>query len=58
MFPLSLITAEILNNRLLQLIKIDYGMKEKNPIDFLQFYTKNNEKEATKLPEGKVGSAL
>ncbi|XP_036961527.1 deoxynucleoside triphosphate triphosphohydrolase SAMHD1-like isoform X2 [Acanthopagrus latus] len=37
---------------------LDYGMKDKNPVDHLHFYTKENPDKAVKLPKEKVSQLL
>ncbi|XP_072557910.1 deoxynucleoside triphosphate triphosphohydrolase SAMHD1-like isoform X3 [Paramormyrops kingsleyae] len=39
-------------------IKMDYGMEEKNPIDAMRFYRKDKPDEAFQLPEEKVSELL
>ncbi|XP_073325864.1 deoxynucleoside triphosphate triphosphohydrolase SAMHD1-like [Pagrus major] len=39
-------------------ITLDYGMKDKNPVDHMNFYSKNNPDKAVKLPKEKVSQLL
>lgn len=39
----------------LQVVKLNYGMKEKNPIDYVNFYKKNDPDNATTIDKSKVG---
>lgn len=38
----------------LQVVYLNYGMKEKNPIDFVRFYTKQNPNAATEVQKDEV----
>lgn len=39
----------------LQVVKLNYGMKDKNPIDQVRFYRKDNPDKATKIKKTEVG---
>ena len=39
---------------ILQLVYLDYGMKEKNPIDNVRFYMKDNPNEPIKVRKDQV----
>lgn len=39
----------------LQVVKLNYGMKDKNPIDHVHFYKKENPDEADKIDKSEVG---
>lgn len=39
----------------LQLVKFNYGMENKNPIDDVRFYKKNSPDKAIKIDENEVG---
>nr|XP_046253079.1 deoxynucleoside triphosphate triphosphohydrolase SAMHD1-like [Scatophagus argus] len=41
-----------------RVIHIDFGMREKNPIDNVRFYSKDDPTKATKIPEEKVSPLL
>ena len=38
----------------MQVIKVDYGMKDKNPIDHMRFYMKQNPECAIRVRKGMV----
>ena len=38
----------------LQVVKFDYGMKEKNPIDMMRFYVKGQPETAVKVRKDQV----
>lgn len=39
----------------LQVVKLNYGMKDKNPIDEVRFYKKDDPDEATEIYKREVG---
>lgn len=39
----------------LQVVKLNYGMKDENPIDHVRFYKKDDPDNATKIDKSKVG---
>lgn len=38
----------------LQVVKLNYGMKDKNPIDYVHFYKKDDPDRATKIDKREV----
>lgn len=42
-------------SHLLQVVKLNYGMKDKNPIDYVRFYKKDSPDNATEIDKNEVG---